>query len=138
MTVSDATPYEVLGLEPGATQAEIKLAYRRLVRVTHPDAGGTDALFRQVDDAYRTLVDGRHEDVRGDQGSPPPRRDPRPPPPPRRDPRPPPPPRWMQERHPPPTPWITEERLRRAGRVAALVALGLAREAHRNRLNRRR
>lgn len=32
-----ASPYEVLGLSTGASSKEIKAAYRRLVRVLHPD-----------------------------------------------------------------------------------------------------
>lgn len=55
----DATLYEVLGVAPDATQDEIKAAYRRLVLQVHPDAGGNDALFRQVKEAYDTLVDPR-------------------------------------------------------------------------------
>ncbi|MEI3279498.1 MAG: J domain-containing protein [Eubacterium ramulus] len=31
-------PYEVLGVSPGATDEEIKKAYRRLSRQYHPDA----------------------------------------------------------------------------------------------------
>lgn len=30
-------PYEILGLKPGASQEEIKSAYRKLVKQYHPD-----------------------------------------------------------------------------------------------------
>ena len=30
-------PYEVLGIKRGATQQEVKKAYRRLVKEAHPD-----------------------------------------------------------------------------------------------------
>ena len=33
-------PYEVLGLKPGATQDEIKAAYRKLIKQYHPDQYG--------------------------------------------------------------------------------------------------
>ncbi|HWH11979.1 MAG TPA: J domain-containing protein [Solirubrobacteraceae bacterium] len=52
-------PYAVLGVRPGADQAEIHKAYRAAVRRTHPDAGGTAAAFEAVQAAYETLRDGR-------------------------------------------------------------------------------
>ena len=55
--MSDDTFYEVLGVSPSASQKEIEAAYRRLVRLTHPDAGGSDFLFRRVHEAHSTLVD---------------------------------------------------------------------------------
>ncbi|MHB8319392.1 MAG: restriction endonuclease [Acidimicrobiales bacterium] len=51
--------YEVLGVDAGASQAEIKVAYHRLSRQVHPDLGGSDALFRRVSEAYATLSDER-------------------------------------------------------------------------------
>ncbi|WP_432886068.1 DnaJ domain-containing protein [Kribbella sp. CA-245084] len=49
--------YEVLNVERTATTAEIKSAYRRLVRQVHPDQGGNAALFRLVQEAWTTLGD---------------------------------------------------------------------------------
>jgi len=51
--------YEVLGLSPGASESEIKAAYRRLARAFHPDSGqpGDVASFREVQEAYDTLSD---------------------------------------------------------------------------------
>ena len=53
--------YVVLGLRHGATQPEIKRAYRRLARRLHPDINPGDrmaeARFRQVLEAYETLID---------------------------------------------------------------------------------
>jgi molecular chaperone DnaJ len=53
--------YIVLGLAHGATEAEIKRAYRRLARRFHPDINPGDrvaeARFRQILDAYETLID---------------------------------------------------------------------------------
>jgi molecular chaperone DnaJ len=56
--------YATLGLEPGASTAEIKRAYRRLARRYHPGINPNDraaeAMFRQVSEAYETLVDPEH------------------------------------------------------------------------------
>ena len=53
-----AQALEVLGLEVGATEEQVKAAYRSLSKRVHPDAGGTDELFRRVNDAYETLTEG--------------------------------------------------------------------------------
>jgi molecular chaperone DnaJ len=53
--------YVILGLEPGASQAEIKRAYRRLARRYHPGINPGDraaeALFQQIAEAFETLSD---------------------------------------------------------------------------------
>lgn len=53
--------YIVLGLAQGAPESEIKRAYRRLARRFHPDINPGDrtaeARFRQILDAYETLID---------------------------------------------------------------------------------
>ena len=36
-------PYKVLGLEPGASDEEVKQAYRRLAKKYHPDLNPGDA-----------------------------------------------------------------------------------------------
>jgi molecular chaperone DnaJ len=53
--------YIVLGLRPGASEGDIKRAYRRLARKYHPDINPGDrmaeALFRRIVEAYETLID---------------------------------------------------------------------------------
>jgi molecular chaperone DnaJ len=53
--------YVVLGLPRGAPESEIKRAYRRLARRFHPDINPGDhaaeARFRQILEAYETLID---------------------------------------------------------------------------------
>lgn len=53
--------YFVLGVERGAPAGEIKRAYKRLARRLHPDINPGDreaaARFRQILDAYETLMD---------------------------------------------------------------------------------
>ena len=54
-------PYQTLGLNPGATQAEIKRAYRRLAKAYHPDSAGERALprFLAIQAAYERLTAGQ-------------------------------------------------------------------------------
>ena len=51
--------YEILGIERGATEAEVKKAYRKLARQHHPDRNpgdkGAEAKFKEVQEAYDTL-----------------------------------------------------------------------------------
>jgi molecular chaperone DnaJ len=53
--------YVILGLQHGATESDIKRAYRRLARRFHPDINPGDrtaeARFRQILEAYETLID---------------------------------------------------------------------------------
>ena len=52
--------YEILGVEPGAGEAEIKTAYRRLARKYHPDVSkeaGAEEKFKSVNEAYEALRD---------------------------------------------------------------------------------
>lgn len=52
--------YDILGVEPGAGEAEIKTAYRRLARKYHPDVSkepGAEDKFKAVNEAYEALRD---------------------------------------------------------------------------------
>lgn len=42
------SPFEVLGLPPTATEAQVKAAYRTAARRLHPDTGGDAAAFREL------------------------------------------------------------------------------------------
>jgi molecular chaperone DnaJ len=50
-------PYAVLGLTPQATSAEIKAAYRALVKCHHPDAGGDEERIVALNAAWEVLRD---------------------------------------------------------------------------------
>ena len=56
-------PYEVLGIKQGASQEEIKKAYRELVKQYHPDQYGNNPLrdlaeekLREINEAYDSLT----------------------------------------------------------------------------------
>jgi molecular chaperone DnaJ len=59
--VAKADPYELLGVERGASDADIKRAFRRLARELHPDVNKHDVdaeeKFKEAAEAYEILSD---------------------------------------------------------------------------------
>ncbi|HSN00911.1 MAG TPA: J domain-containing protein [Rudaea sp.] len=52
--------YDILGVKPGASEAEVKSAYRKLARKYHPDVSkeaGAEEKFKGVNEAYEALKD---------------------------------------------------------------------------------
>lgn len=59
-------PFEILGLKPGASQAQVKQAYRQLVKTWHPDRFGdekqkqeAEAKIKQINAAYNLIKSER-------------------------------------------------------------------------------
>jgi DnaJ-class molecular chaperone len=68
--------YDILGVSKDATEAEIKKAYRTLAKEHHPDMGGNETTFKEIQNAYEILSDSekrarfdRGEDVESPQNA---------------------------------------------------------------------
>ena len=59
--------YAILGLDPGASTADVKRAYRRLARRYHPGINPGDraaeAMYARISEAYETLVDPKRRQL---------------------------------------------------------------------------
>lgn len=54
--IGEASAYAALGLRPGAARAEVEEAYRRLIKLHHPDRNGGDGeRAAEINRAYTTL-----------------------------------------------------------------------------------
>lgn len=66
-------PYEVLGLSPGASDDEIKAAYRKLAKKYHPDLNGgsaaAEAKMKEVNEAYNVLIKHKNQGYSQSYGS---------------------------------------------------------------------
>lgn len=49
--------YEVLGVKRDASAEDVKKAFRRLSRKHHPDKGGSEDKFKEINEAYQILSD---------------------------------------------------------------------------------
>jgi len=64
--------YSTLGLKKGASEDEIKRAYRSMAMKHHPDRGGDEKKFKEIEEAYRFLSDPEKKkivDLGGDPNS---------------------------------------------------------------------
>ncbi|MHB1322934.1 MAG: molecular chaperone DnaJ [Coriobacteriia bacterium] len=50
--------YDILGVPRNASAEDVKKAFRKQARKHHPDAGGSEDRFKEVNEAYEVLSDG--------------------------------------------------------------------------------
>ncbi len=55
-SMTRAEAFDILGLKEGASDQEIKAAYRKLIASAHPDTGGTDWMAAKLNEAKRLLL----------------------------------------------------------------------------------
>ena len=49
--------YDILGVSKNASEAELKKAYKKQSMQHHPDRGGDESKFKEINEAYTALKD---------------------------------------------------------------------------------
>ena len=62
-------PYDTLGVDKDASDEEIKKAYRKKSKKTHPDKGGSEKEFNETNQAYLILSDASRRKKYDETGS---------------------------------------------------------------------
>ena len=55
-------PYQILKVHPSAKLEEIKTAYRKLVKIHHPDKGGDSTVMLEINSAWE-IIKKKHKDL---------------------------------------------------------------------------
>ena len=54
-------PYSTLGVDRNASDKDIKTAFKNLAKTHHPDRGGDESKFKQINEAYSQI---KNQDAR--------------------------------------------------------------------------
>jgi len=54
--------YQLLGLKRAATREEVRKAYRRKAKSSHPDSGGSEEAFNALTAAHDVLADAKRRE----------------------------------------------------------------------------
>lgn len=58
-TISTCEAEKILGLKANASDAEIESAFKRLIKINHPDKGGSEYIANQLIEARNILIHRR-------------------------------------------------------------------------------
>ncbi len=61
--------YKTLGVSRTASKSEIKKAFRKLAQTHHPDAGGDETKFKEINEAYEVLSDDKKRELYDQYGT---------------------------------------------------------------------
>ena len=61
--MAKADYYDLLGVKKDASPDEIKKAFRRAAIEHHPDRGGDEEKFKEINEAYEVLKDTENENA---------------------------------------------------------------------------
>lgn len=61
--VANSLYYDLLDIQPDATQDDIKKAYKKMILKEHPDKGGDSDKFKQINEAYQVLSDPNKKEL---------------------------------------------------------------------------
>ena len=51
--------FEILGIKQGSSPQDIKSAYRKLAMKHHPDKGGDEVKFKEINEAHDILINNK-------------------------------------------------------------------------------
>ncbi len=54
--------YELLGLSSDASEDEVKSAFRNMAKKHHPDKGGDEEKFKEINEAYQILTNSKNDE----------------------------------------------------------------------------